>query len=357
MKSNNQMKTSIILPTRNEAKYIRNTIESIMQALNENVIEILIVDGESSDATIPIIHALSKKYSIIKLLKNSNYTVPFALNKAIKESKGDYILRLDAHSTYPNDYINMCMKALRESGADNVGGVFQTEQNGESYSSKIVQMLTTHWFGVGDASYRLSPKSKYTDTVPYGFFKKSIFRQMGWFDERLTRNQDYEFNQRIRTMGGKIWMDPKIKVIYKNQSSIKGLLKQAFGNGKWNVWMWRIASYSFKLRHTVPGIFVLGIMILLILGFAYEYFALGLVISIYFITASIAAFQQAVRYRNYSIACLLPVYLFAYHLSYGTGTLYGVLTLLLGKSEVGKNTRPWQGATDYYSRNSILANK
>lgn len=347
---------TVIIPCRNEEYYIKNTLRTVIDNdYPKDKIEVFVIDGMSTDNTQIIVEKITKEYSFIRLLLNPDKTVPYALNMAIKKSKGDLILRLDVHSEYPLDYIQNCISAMNETDADCVGGILITNQNGNSLSAKIVQMITTHWFGVGNSSFRLKPDPHYADTVPFGFFKKTIFDKIGLFDERLTRNQDYEFNQRILKTGRKIWLDPAIWVYYKNQATMWGLLKQAFGTGKWNVWMWRVAPYSFKIRHVIPGIFVLCLFgAILISSFIslIKYFLL-LMLSVYSFFSIFASIQQSIIYRMPLTISFLPFCFFLYHISYGFGIITGILSLIMGRSEVGKNTRPWNGASDYYAIQSI----
>lgn len=349
---------TIIIPSRNEEQYIETCIESIMNSsISDDIIEIIVIDGDSTDKTSTLIKDLSAKFPIIKLMQNPNRTVPYAMNIGIKESSGDFILRMDAHTEYPSDYIQNCISTMNETDADCVGGIVVTNQNGNSLSAKIVQMITTHWFGVGNSSFRLQPDPHYADTVPFGFFKKSIFNKIGLFDERLTRNQDYEFNQRIIKTGGKIWLDPKIKAHYKNQSTINGLLKQAFITGKWNVWMWRVAPYSFKWRHAIPGLFAIVLLgfVLLLVFISTVWLIFLVLLVIYFLLALFASIQQSFRYKIFApLVITLPFGFFLYHFAYGLGIITGVLLLIIGKSEVERGTIPWKDAYDYYSVRSIF---
>jgi glycosyltransferase involved in cell wall biosynthesis len=349
---------SVIIPTRNEGKHIERCLLSILDGVSKEFEEVFVIDGMSTDGTKEIIERISNKFAIVKLLLNPDKTIPFALNLGIKNSTCDYILRLDAHSEYAPDYIMNCINAMKETDADNVGGVVKTIQNGNTISAKIIQLISTHSFGVGNSKFRLNPKPHYADTVPFGFFKKSVFYKIGYFDERLTRNQDYEFNQRIIKTGGKIWLDPRIKANYKNQSTFKGLLRQAINTGKYNVWMWRAAPYSFKLRHAIPGFFVLAIVGFLIASLTYPsiLIILFLMLSLYLILAIITSLQQAIKQREIFAAIILPFCFFVYHACYGFGIIYGFILFLIGKSEVGNQSRPWKSAPHFSALKSMVSN-
>src|SRR4030067_698254 len=204
---------SIIIPVRNEEIYISKCLNSILtQDYKKDKLEILIIDGMSEDGTVKKIRDFlgrSENNAInIRVLENLKLIVPCGLNIGIKESKGDYIIRMDAHTEYVSDYISKCIE-----------------------------------------------------------WHKKVFDKVGLFDERLARNQDIEFNARIRKNGGKIFLTPGIKSYYHCRSNLKGLWKQNFENGKWVVYTKKIAPYCLSWRHFTPLIFVLSLIISLFLTF------------------------------------------------------------------------------------------
>ena len=168
------------------------------------------------------------------------------MNLIIKKGEGDYILRLDAHTIYDREYLKNCLETALRTNSDNVGGVLRTLPGSTSYSAKVVQALSTHPFGVGNSSFRIGAEEGSVDTVPFGFFKRSIFDKVGLFDERLLRAQDYELNRRIINYGGKIWLNPAIKAQYFNQPSLIKFFKKIFTlEAPYNAYMWYFAPYTF----------------------------------------------------------------------------------------------------------------
>ena len=127
----------------------------------------------------------------------------------------------------------------RRVDADIVGGVLETRAGGEGYGAAVVQALTTHRFGVGDSGFRSGTKEGLADTVPYALYRRSVFERLGLFDVRLIRAQDYEFNRRVKEAGGKIWINPEIKTVYYNQSSLQAfLMKQIRSEAPYNAYLW-----------------------------------------------------------------------------------------------------------------------
>jgi GT2 family glycosyltransferase len=268
------------------------------------------------------------------------------MNIGIRAARGEWIIRLDAHSEYPPDYFQLCLETSRRTGADNVGGDFFTLSQNDGFGGRLVQALTTHRFGVGNAGFRVGGGEGWTDTVVYGCFRREVFARVGLFDERLVRNQDYELNRRILKAGGSIWRNPAIQVRYYNQGSVKGLLRQAFFTGQWNPWMWYLAPYSFAWRHGIPLAFVLALIGSLLLTFIVPplgKLAFMLILIPYFVLAVLSSAQQSARYGIWMFP-VLPFLFLAYHLAYGLGGIWGLILLSIKQAPVQIKSEPWPGA-------------
>lgn len=339
----------IVVPVLNESAYIRGCIESILRfVIPENVeTAVYILDGSSTDDTKAIALEYASAHSNIIVKDNPGKIQSCALNIVIREGTGEYILRLDAHSFYPEDYLKLCLETSLRTGADNVGGVFITKPGGTNYQARLVQALTTHRFGVGNAEFRLDANEQAVDTVPYGFFKRTIFDRIGLYDERLVRAQDYEINRRIIASGGTVWLNPDIMVYYHNQSDlIKFYRKQVEKEAPYNAYLWWVAPYAFAVRHAISGIFATGIVGGLLLSSTSQwiYFTFLVIVCLYAFLAILSAGQQAARYQCPSYLYVLPVCFFLYHFLHGIGVIVGVLWLLLHRAPVQLKNEPWPGA-------------
>jgi glycosyltransferase involved in cell wall biosynthesis len=327
---------SIIIPCRNEVKFIDKCLRSVFSFDSiPGETEVIVVDGMSEDGTRDILSQWSVRYSNLKILDNPMHIVPTAMNIGLKAAKGDWIVRLDAHADYPKDYLRLCIETSKRTGADNVGGIFKTIPRDKSIQSKLVQALTTHRFGVGNANYRLNASEGPADTVPYGCYRCEVFDRIGLYNEQLVRNQDYEFNRRLIHKGRRIWLNPKIQIYYYNQGTILGLLRQAFLTAKWNTYMWYVAPYTFALRHLIPAIFVLTLIGSIILSL-FTFIGLMLFISIlslYTVFAFIASMQQS-RCYVWWMVLILPFLFLVYHIAYGSGAFWGLLKLIKGSAPV-----------------------
>lgn len=328
MQNNN--KISIVMPVYNEESYIRKCIESLLeQDYPRESMEWIFVDGNSSDKTKEIIEGFMVQYPyLIRLYDNPNKTVPYAMNIGIRASIGRYIIRLDAHSEYAKDYISKCVYYLDNTDADNVGGVAKTKSKGFMGSS-IALMLSSK-FGVGNSQFRTNGKSGYVDTVPFGAFRKEVFDKYGLYDERFTRNQDNEMNYRIRKNGGKIYMSDEIKLSYYCRDSLKGIVDMAIKNGKWNIISMKYCPGSMGVRHFVPFVFLLSLIIMpiLVMNFKTVKIVFILELFLYFLLDLLFSVNSVDKMRKIPILMILfPIF----HISYGFGSLLGLINIIKGE--------------------------
>lgn len=336
---------TVAITCYNEENYIEGCLRSVLaftKPEGEDV-EILVVDGMSEDNTRSIVQSMQTEFPEIHLIDNPQRYQVHGINLAIDMARGKYLAWLGAHAVYPFDYLTVLYQTSLRSGAENVGGILNTLPGSDSYSGHLVQAISTHRFGVGSSGFRVGQrKEKYADTVPFGFFKLDTLKEIGKFDERLVRCQDYELNKRIIKNGGKILVNPVVQVKYFNQASMgKYLKKQIFIQGPYNPYAWYIAPHSFNFRHAVSAVFTGSIIIAVVLSFFFTWAKILLfsVMGLYFSLALISSIQQAIRYNKPADVLILPFGFLAFHLSHGLGVLLGISKLALGAAPVQKTER------------------
>lgn len=324
-------KVSIIIPCRNEGTYILELIESILNNdYPKEMMEIIIVDGMSIDNTRSLLDKyVTGKDKTIKILDNKNHTVPYAMNIAIIQATGDIIIRMDAHSIYPPDYISKLVFYSKQLSADNVGGVWETLPANGTLKAKAIAFILSHPFGVGNAEYRINNKNQEcieVDTVPFGCYKRSIFDKIGLYDTDLTRNQDNELNERILKSGGKIYLIPSIKIKYFARENYTKFWKMLFQYAYFGPLVDIKLGKKTRLRRYIPSIFVISLIMPSIMAlWDFDFilitamsFGLHTLANIYFSTK--LAIKENIK--------LLPNLLFGFltgHLSYGIGYLKGFI--------------------------------
>ncbi len=317
---------SVVMPVYNEEKYIKKCIDSLLlQDYPKDAMEWIFVDGISSDKTVEIIQGYKKEHpELINVFSNPKKIVPYAMNIGIKESKGKYIVRMDAHADYATDYITKCVEYLENVDAENVGGVAITKANG-FVGNAIAKMLSSK-FGVGNSQFRTNGESGYVDTVPFGAFKREVFIKYGGYDERLVRNQDNEMNYRIRKNGGKIYLANDIKFSYYCRDSISSIAKMAQKNGMWNVITMKLCPGAMGIRHFIPLAFVLSVTLLALLGVAHWIFLLALAAELLLYSALDVLFSVKSG-ASFKERMLLMILFPVFHIAYGFGSIIGIFKL------------------------------
>lgn len=322
---------SVVCPIYNEEKYIAKCIDSILaQDYPKDDLEIIFVDGMSTDKTREIVEEYSQKYPFIRLIDNPDRIVPPAMNKGILASKGDVIMRLDAHATYASNYFSVLVKALDDYGADNVGAVCRTDVLNKTPKALAIKEVLSNKFGVGNSTFRTGvDKVMEVDTVPFGCWRRDVFDKYGLYDVRLVRNQDIELNKRILRGGGKILIVPNTYCTYLARENYKALAKNNFGNGKWNILtvFYTKQFDSLSIRHFIPLAFVLSLILPLLCSVIYWPIAFVAFLSLLAYLGLVGAISAKLSIsKNLNFRYLIASFI-VLHVSYGWGSLVGLLSL------------------------------
>jgi len=326
----NGKSVSVIVPIRNEERYIADCLRSLLQQTYPPAsYEIIVLDGRSSDKSREIVDGLSRELPHLYCIDNPAGTAPAAMNLGIGYAKGDVIIRADGHNFYPENYIENCVKYLEQTGADNVGGPWLTVPADNTLGARMVAAMLSNPFGVGDSRFRTSSKEGFVETVPFGAFRREVFDRVGMYNEKLVRNQDNELNARIRRAGGKIYQTPALQTTYHPVAGFLQLLKQTYRNSQWHIFSVRENAKSMGLRHFAPALFVV-ISAVLVGGASVSSAVAVLLASLlvgYLLTGWYFAFSKSKSY-GLDLRLLLPFACVCFHLTYGLGTLAGCRYLL-----------------------------
>lgn len=329
-------RVSIIIPCRNEELFIRECLDSLLaQTYPSRKVEIIVVDGQSEDTTRAIVQGYQKNHPFITLINNVKKVIPSGMNNGIKAAKGEIIMKIDAHSTYPPDYVSRCVEALDRHNADNVGGIIITKPANRTLRARAIALCLSHWFGVGSSPFRkgeTAERPKEVDTVAFGCYPKNVFKKVGLYNEHLIRSSDMELNMRVRDKGGKILLIPNIFAYYYASATFSSFLRHNVADGIWAIYPIKFIKRFLLPRHLIPFLFIFAILSLAITSFlSPAFFPLLLTLLLtYIIVAFIASFEIALREKSISLFFLTTVAFLIRHVGYGVGSFVGIAKLIRG---------------------------
>lgn len=340
MEDENFPVVSIIIPCRNEERYISKCLDSIIaQDYSKDELDVLVVDGMSKDGTREIVKEYIQKCPFMKLLDNPRKVVPTALNIGIKEAKGEIIMPMGAHSVYDKNYISKCIKYLKKYNVDNVGGILVTLPGASTILAKSIASVLSHPFGVGNSYFRIgSKKPRFVDTVPFGCYKREVFEKIGLCDEELIRNQDDEFNFRLARNGGKILLIPEIVSYYYARSKLSQVWRQYFQYGYFKVRVAQKIGAIPSWRQLIPAIFVGSLIFAAAISFFTKFFlwVFLFVIGLYTVTNFLFSLSISIKKKEFALLPFLMVSFTTLHFSYGFGYLRGIWDFIVSKKHLKK---------------------
>lgn len=314
---------TVMMPIRNEARFIEKSLCAVIaQDYPTERMEILVVDGLSNDGTCAIVRKIAGQDPRIRLIENPERIVPTALNQSIRAARGSVLIRVDGHAIISQDYVTRCIHNLSTISADCVGGVLYTV--GETLVARAIALAQSSRFGVGNAAFRHATTPQYVDTIAFGAYRREIFDRIGLFDAELVRNQDDELNFRLTRSGGRIWLDPLIHATYFSRSTLRGLWKQYYEYGFWKVRVIQKHKRPASLRHLVPLLFVVTLVLSFTLALATGLVLPVAMITVGYLVASLVASVRIAQRKGLRFVFLLPCAFSIMHFAYGLGFLVGM---------------------------------
>jgi glycosyltransferase involved in cell wall biosynthesis len=331
------MLLSILVPCRNEATHIGPCLASILaQKLDGHQLEVLVADGRSTDGTRTLLEDWAVRDPRVRIIDNPGQIVSTGLNAALREARGEIIIRMDAHTTYAPTYLWECVRVLEATGADNVGGPWVARGVG-TVGRAIAAVFHTP-LAVGGARSHDPTYEGPVESVYLGCWRRDVFDRIGTFDEMLVRNQDDEFNLRLVRAGGRIWQSPRIRSWYQPRRSLRALWRQHWQNGYWKVPVLRKHGRPASLRHLVPAGFMAAVLLLAAAAPFGTLPRTGLawLLTLYGDYVGVASLQAA--WGQWDLLPLVPLVIVCTQWAYGLGFLSGLWGMALRRS-------PHHGAT------------
>jgi cellulose synthase/poly-beta-1,6-N-acetylglucosamine synthase-like glycosyltransferase len=328
---------SVIIAMRNEEAFIGKCLTSLAeQGYPAELLEVLVIDGRSTDRSREIVSAMKAELPNLRLLDNEKKIAPVAFNIGLNDSRGEILTIISAHCYLAPDYISRCVEYLAKTGAESVGGPI--ESIGETRTAKAIALSMSSPFGVGDALFRYSQREQYVDTLAFGAYRREVFDRVGLFDEELVGNEDDEFNYRLRRHGGKLFLTPAIKSFYYSRASLRDLWKQYFQYGFGKVRVVQRHPTLTRIRHFIPAVFVASLIVTALFTLFRPPFVLLFIFIMgsYLLLSLLFSLRIALE-KGWQYLPILPLAFACLHIAYGTGFLMGLVYFLLGKRETKKD--------------------
>ncbi len=323
------MIVTFIIVAYNAEKYLNDALECLKkQDYNLKKIEVILVDSNSSDKTKHVMNVFKKdnnsKFKRIVILDNPKRILPCGWNVALKKATGEAILRVDAHTTFDSNFISNNVTELTK-GENIVGGKCESITLHNTKKEKLLLIAEESIFGAGIADFRRKQEREYVSTLAFAMYRKKVFDDVGEYNENLARTEDNEMHYRMKQKGYKFLLSPNIKSYRYARNDFKGMLKQKYGNGKWIGITMYYSPKCFSIYHFIPLLFVLGIIFSVILALFHIQIFLYLLAGAYLLFNLINLAIIIINNGFHLEFLLLPFIFLLLHLSYGIGTIIGLL--------------------------------
>lgn len=301
-------------------------LESILANEVAGGLELLVLDGDSTDRSAALVAALAERDPRVRLLHNPARLQADAFNLALAEARGEFLVRMDAHTRYESDYVAECVRLLEQTGAANVGGVQRA--TGTSRVGRAIAAAVSSRFAAGDAKYRHATEPAWVDTVYLGAWRTATLRELGGMIPGYAVNEDYELNIRLRGTGGRVYLSPTIRSTYFVRGSLSKLARQYFRYGFWKVRTLLLHPGSLRWRQLVAPAFAITLLVTPLL--VWRVGAIGLLpVGVYLLANLIASARTAARAGWHHLP-ILPAVFVLIHTGWGFGFLAGCLRWPLG---------------------------
>jgi GT2 family glycosyltransferase len=308
---------SVVIPARNDGRALRDAVATVEAQQGVEITDIAIAVGPSSDNTEAEAHRLAQANPAITVVPNPTGLTPAALNAAINATTGDIVVRVDARSQLPSDYIRNALETMSETGAGNVGAIQQPV--GSTSTERAIAAAMCSRLGSGGAQYRHGQERLEVETAYLGVFRRSALEEVGGFDESFIRNQDSELNIRLRKAGYQVWLDPRMRVAYRPRPSLRSLARQYWEYGWWRAITLRRHPGSMKLRQAAVPLAVVSLAGSTVLGLVVQPFFLVVpaVYAILLVSAAVLDQQDLTAQEKATMVAALTTM----HITWGTGLI------------------------------------
>jgi glycosyltransferase involved in cell wall biosynthesis len=314
---------TVLIPVRNEAPYIAACLASVMHQTYRNL-DIVLVDGESEDKTVAIIRDVAGNDKRVRVVTNPKRITPSSLNVGLREARGQWMVRVDGHSTVPKDYVERAVAHLRSGSWGGVGG--RKDGLGVTAAGRAIAAAMASPFGVGNSTYHHGTEVRVVDHIPFGAYPVELARSISGWDERLKVNQDYEFDWRLRQAGHELLFDPAMQIDWLCRQSVGDLWKQYFRYGRGKARVAAMHPRSLAIRHLIPPAAVAWLALALVtlpVRPILTVLAIAPYVMVVAVASAVTARKVGRGERRY-----LPLIFAAMHIGWGLGFYRGLVDVV-----------------------------
>lgn len=318
---------TVIIPCLNEGDFIEQCLVTLLSDLPDGMdIEVLVLDGGSTDRTRCIVETLRSAFPFVRLMDNPRRSAAAAMNIGIAAASGEVIVRVDAHCTYPAGYVVGLTECLEKYDADVVGAVWDTQPRERTAIGMAIARVLSHSLGVGNAHFRTGAQEvRQVDTVPFGCWRREILERVGSFSEKLTRSQDFEMAGRMQVAGASVLLIPSIVITYYARSNLSETFRYNLANGYWVTFPALAYRVRFGVRHYVPlAAVLLGIMLAIVAALGMPWPLIAVAFAYMLICAKVTYDLRPRKGDPFGLWWTIPIALSSLHAAYGLGGLQGI---------------------------------
>lgn len=328
---------TVVVPARNEEGFIGRCLDSVLAQTYRNI-EVIVVDGASTDGTASVVSRYAAEDARVRLLQNPRAIIPVSLNVALAAARGNWLVRIDAHATIPADYVSIAASHLRTGKWGGVGG--RKDGVGLTPQGRAIAAAMASRFGVGNSTYHYGTRVQVVEHIPFGAYPVALARSLGGWDEELRVNQDFEFDYRVRQAGQELLFDPALVIRWHSRQSLGDFFRQYRRYGRGKVAVVRRHPRSMRIRHLMAPALVLSWAVA-VAALPFSPLLSGLLTLPYVGTLLIASALSARHVEGWKAAIWLPAAFASMHAAWGIGFLEGLLSTLRDRFEAtGRPNQP-----------------
>lgn len=316
---------SVLMPVLNEEATLVDAVGSVLNQAEEVEVEVLVIDGNSVDQTLALARSLSRRDPRVRVLRNPRTTISSGLNVGLRHARGDFVARVDGHSTISPTYLSRAVRALHEDPRmAGIGG--KRVGVSDNPVGRAVALALSSRFGVGNSINHYATSARLTDHASFGVYRSEVAVALGGWDESLLVNEDVDFDLRLLRLGHRIGFDPVMELRWQVRDDVGQLFRQyrRYGRGK-AAMVRKNGRSAVRVRHAIPPAAVLIGAGALLGALQRPRWLASFVPYLAAVAAASAVAWRSRQAECETSAAALPLAFVAMHTGWGLGFLEGMI--------------------------------